>query len=179
MNDDIKNPIKISKKGITAIVVAVVLLAAIITTSIFVSVYKVKLYADIVYIFMDKEKRAEDETNRLYHIRKNANFDPKDKDATILDAFEIYFEDENGEMCYYSADDKFTYDGSDEATAGLVILIFITSGIAPLKKVGTAAAIIVPIVVVIGLIVLWYKLWSKKEDEERAKRIAKYNKKKK
>ena len=178
MNDDIKNPIKISKKRITAIIVVAVLLIAIISTSIYVSVNKVKVYSDIIYTFMDKEKLAEDDTNRLYHIRKNPEFKSKGKDATILDAFEIYFEDENGKMCYYTSGDNFPYDG-DEAGADVVILIFISSALVPLKKIGTAVAVIVPIIVIVGLIVLWYKLWSKKEDEERAKRIAKYNQKKK
>lgn len=181
MKENIKMPRKIGKKGIIAIVVAVVLAIAVLATSLYVSNNKVKVYSDVIYMLMEKEKAAEDGSGRVFHIRKNAEFNSKDKNASILDAFEIYYNDENGNEIVYKTDDMVLSD-DQEIGADLVILTFTTSAIKKfntVKSIAVIVAIVIAVLVVIGLIFLWYKIWSKKEDEEKARRLAKINQKKK
>ena len=181
MEDNKKKPLRIGKKGIAAIIVAAVLIIAVIVTSVYVSNNKIKVYSDIIYTLMDKEKLAEDGSNRLLHIRKNPEFDAKAKNATLLDAFEVYYNDESGKEYSFKADDKIMSD-DQEIGADMVILAFEASALEklnPIKSVAAKIAIVVVVIVIVGLIFLWYKIWSKKEDEEKARRLEKTNQKKK
>lgn len=175
-----KKPVKIGKKGIIAIVVAAVLIIAVTAASVYISNNSVKVYSDIVYILMDKERLAEDGSDRMFHIRKSADFNYKSENASLLDAFEVYYNDENGTEYVFTPDDKVESDGQ-EIGADLVILAFETTALDKLntiKSVAVKLAVVLVLVVIVGLIVLWYKIWSKKEDEEKARRLAKTNQKK-
>lgn len=175
MSDRIKKTHRLSKKGIIAIVIAAVLVVAVAVASVYVSNNKVKVYSDILYILMDKERPAEDNSGRIMHIRKTSDFNPKDEGVTMLDAFEIYYNDDSGKEYVFKVNDKIPSD-DQQIGADLVILAFEASALQKvntIKSVAVKAVIVIAVVAVIGLIFLWYKLWSKKEDEEKAKRIAK------
>lgn len=161
----------LNKKSKAAIIIAVIAAVIGIITAVCIA-NKTALISEITYIAMPKviDTHDYDETlDLVLYVEKNDDFDPKADEKEPLKAFKYYYYDENGEKVTLNYDDP-VFEGTDNETMVSSIFYFeVLTKLSGLRTAMTVVGIVAAVLVVIGLIVLWYILWSKKYDREKEK----------
>ena len=142
-----------------------------------------KVYTEAMYALMPKEITTTVGKDPSYEItlgvRKNPDFDAKKQSKTPLVAFEFYYYNEKGELVELGSDGSIVVDGADYGPGYLSFLVKAKENLNTVKSVASKVIIVLVILAVCGLIVVWFKVWSKKEDEKKEQRLISYGSKNK
>lgn len=169
---------KLSKK-VKIIITFIVVIAVILSGIIIVRTNETAVYTYVMYTLMPKTISAEEMHNNFdLSVRLNKNFDPKTQDSQPLEAFEYYYTDpKTGKEVVVGGTENVLING-DEVPAYLGFVIKAKMNLETIKSVLTRIAIVLVVILIAGVIVIWFKVWSKKEDEQKA-RLYKNSKNKK
>lgn len=174
-----KIKIKLTKK-IKALIAVIVAVVVIIAGVIVVQMNETAVSTYVLYALMPKTLKAE-EINTDYDIsvRLSKDFDPKTDDMQPLEAFEYYYTDpETGEEVVIGGTETTEIDGNDVPVyLGFVIKAGMNRN--TIKDVMAKVGIVLVILLIAGAIVVWFKIWSKKEDEKKIAFKNNHKKKKK
>lgn len=161
---------EITKKRIKKIIVAVVVIAVVISGIFVFKAYKTKINYRFLYSVMPDSIQVDvDEDTRItVYKRLNADYDSrKDDDMNFM---EFYYNDENGEEVVIEGSGQIVYNGENQGLAFIGFSFAATDNIEKAKSIATTVGVIVGLLVTAGLIVLWFFIWSKKQDEEKEKK---------
>lgn len=176
MTDSLETEVKKDKKfkwtkgkkiacSVSAVIVVIALLL----------VNYMAIYTNIVYILMPKSlEPVIDGKTVTFYVYKNRDFNQfKDRD-TPLKAFCYYYYDENGDRVDLDYDG--VYKSGDESFSPSVWFMLSTqSNLSTVKEKFNSALPFIIIALIIVVILLWFRSWSKRED---AKKEAIYGPKK-
>lgn len=179
-----KPVIKLTKKA-KAIIALLVALAVIVTGIIVVKVNDEAIYNELVYIVMPKTIRAEEMQDDPdfhidfdIHVRKNKDYDIKTQSQQPLEAYEYYYIDpETNEEVVVKGTEEIEVDGN-KIGPYLLFLIKAKENEDKIKSVATKSAWVLGPIAGVALIIVWFLIWSKKEDEQKARMANKNNNKK-
>lgn len=163
-----------SKKAkiITAIV-SVFLVLAVIVGIAATAVNKESLSASLMYSLMPKELEGEFENDKgelykiTFYLRKNPNYDSK-TDSDVMNAFEVYYYDDNGEEVNLGS--TGAYEASNQTVNPLILFIYKAGEqLDDIKKDVKLGVGIFIAVLIFALIVIWFIVFCKQEDANKAK----------
>ncbi len=161
-NTEVKTVPAVNKKRwITLGVVFAVILALLAGSLIYVVNNQNAVASQVMYMFMPKSYTDHDNGNEIvFYIEKNKDYNP-DKDVP-LEAYKVYYYDKDGKRVdtyqgHYKTATKTIY-------AEIAFLLMARRNINTFKNYAKIVFAVLGVVLVVGLIILWYKLWSKKQD---------------
>lgn len=116
-----------------------------------------------------------------YFVEYNDEFDPKADIENPLKAYAYYYYDENGERVDMGPDAVYIDPNGKENSLDTAFVLGIAETLEKINKVFPKIITVIVIVAIVGLIVLWFFKWSKKQDMEKEKKYGnnKQNKSKK
>lgn len=168
--------INLSKKMkiLIATLVSFVIVVAVIATVY--SLNSVAINNRILYMFMPKTITAEEmETNYDLHVRMNDDYDSKRQASQPLEAYEYYYTDpETNETVVIKGTENAVIN-DDEIPVYLGFLLRAKMNMNTFGDIVQKVFIVLAVLVVFGLIVLWFKSWSRREDEAKAQIYGKKN----
>lgn len=171
-----------NKKKLIAGIVVGVFAVLMIATALIIKFNQTAVYTQVLYTFMNKSETVvineEKNTELTLYIRKNPNYDAKTNEKMPLEAFDVYYYDKDGKEVDVGTG-SFVYDGEECAMPCLGFLIKAVQNLNTAKEILKKVLIVLAVIAVVALIVVWYKVWSKHEDEEKAKRLLKTTQSKK
>lgn len=132
----------------------------------------------VLYMFMPKTITASEiNTNYDLGVRLNEDYDAKKQKSQPLEAFEYYYTDpETGKEVVVKGADNAKINGED-VPIYLGFLIRAKTNMNSFKSIlSKVLLVVVPVLIAVG-IVLWFKAWSKKQDEEKQMKYKSNNKK--
>lgn len=176
MKEKIKN---LTKKQKTTIGVVSGIVVAIIAIIAVLSANSTWVYTNAIYALMPKTIEDVRDVGELkMGVVKKKNVDMKLVEKQPLEAFSYYYYDLDGNKIEVDSTDSFMF-GEEKITPSAIFAIAVYKNFAQLKdNLLKAVLIAVPILAVIG-IVIWFFVWSRKDDEEKAKAYKNKNKNKK
>lgn len=169
------------KKKIKLISIAAAVAAVIIAGIIALSVNYTRIQIDVMYKLMpDYIDGSFDDVNpvRVYK-RRNPDFDYKTQKDDPLAAYEFYFYDEDGEEVSVVGGEVLEIDGEEIGMLYGDFLPQLLENWGKLQNKLIITGVIAAIVIITGLIILWFVLWSKKQDAQKAKKYGNKPSKKK
>ena len=167
------------KKILIPIAVILVLLLSLV---VIIKTSGITILMKVAYSAMPESYVAETQDGTIeYFIEYNKGFKPDDEFNNLQEAYNFYYYDENSNRVDVEANDTFT---DSDGNAVPIIACFsqdMFSGLENAKKVFSVVAKVLIAVLIIGLIVLWFFKWSKKQDLEKEMKYGnnKHNKNKK
>ncbi|MCM1285239.1 MAG: hypothetical protein NC213_06825 [Acetobacter sp.] len=171
-----------NKKKLIACIVVSVFVVLIIAMALFVKFNQTAVYNQVLYTFMTKSETVvineEKNTELTLYIRKNPDYDVKKNEKMPLEAFDVYYFDKDGKEVDIGTG-SLIYEGEDCGIPCLGFLLKAVQKLNTVKNVLVKVLIAFAVVAVIALIFIWYIIWSKHEDEEKAKRLSKTTQSKK
>lgn len=161
---------KIGKKAKALIITAVVIFAVIVV-SIVVKANETYIYSRGLYLLMPKSVTIEVEDKSYeFYARINEDFNAKEQKSAPLEAYEYYCTDpDTGEEILVSGTDNVELNGEYKQVF-LSFLIDAKIRLDTIKSVVSKCFAVLIVVAIVALIVVWYKVWAKKEDEAKAKK---------
>ncbi len=178
MKNKVKKPMSEKTKK-TLIVLSAILAVIIVLLTVYLT-NKVEIQARVVYMLMPDSAMgmmdgSDEETE--FFVEFNNDFDGKNDD--MLEAFSYYYYDDDGNRVDLGPGGTIIYEGEETS-------LFYAFAIDLIKNASTAvniikkAAVVIVVVVVVALLILWFVLWSKRQDREKAEKYGeKPNKNKK
>lgn len=162
---------KLSKKTKIAIasIVSICVVAIVIAVVYFTNSVTINNY--VVYMFMPKTITAEEmNTNYDLHVRMNKDYDPVVQENEPLEAYEYYYTDpQSGEMVVVKGGTNAVINGED-VPIYLGFLLKARMNMNTFSYVVKYVAVVIALVLVAVGIVLWFKSWSRREDEAKARK---------
>lgn len=166
---------KISKKGKILIAVAVLLLAVVITSVVVISTNQTYFSTRITYALMPKSLVAETKAGDVeFFVRLNDDYDANAQSSTPLQAFEYYYYDKDGKEIDLGPDGYYDDEG-EQLSMSLIFSYKAGEKLATLKSVLSKVGWVLATVVFVGLIVIWFFVWSKKQDMEKEQKYGNKN----
>lgn len=168
---------KNKKKKIKIISIAAAVLAVIILLNSLIAVNLFRIESELLYYVMPDsiEMDLSDGSTIEVFKRKNKNYDYKTQKDSPLAAYQFYCYDENGNELSVDGDKPLVINEETQAAPGIMFIVNSADKVNQVKKVATIVILLVTAVVIIGLIILWYKIWSKKQDEEKERKYGNKN----
>lgn len=149
------------KRWITLGVVFAVILALLAGSLIYVVNNQNAVASQVMYMFMPKSYTDHDNGNEIvFYIEKNKDYNP-DKDVP-LEAYKVYYFDKDGKRVdtyqgHYKTSTKTIY-------AEIAFLLLARQNINTFKNYAKIVLAVLAVLLAVGAIILWYKLWNKKQD---------------
>lgn len=157
---------KIKIASIAAAVVAVIVAAVAVISS-----FNLEIQYSILYSMMPDyvERTVNDDIPIKIYKRKNPDYEYSKEtfEENPMNKYEFYYYDDGGNEVVINGGDKLIYEGKDN---GAVFVSFIPGAMEKLAGVKKAVQIVSAIIItalIVGLIVLWFFRWSKKQDKEK------------
>lgn len=174
-----KRKSKLSKK-VKILITLIVLAAVILSGVILVKTNETRVYTYGLYTLMPKTITAEEMgTDYDLSVRFNKDYDYKVQETVPLEAFEYYYTDsKTGEEVVIKGTEQSVIAGV-EISPYVMFLIKAKMNLDTLKSVLAKVAWAAAVVIVVTVIVLWYKAWSKQQDREKDKKYINKDKKRK
>ncbi|MCM1114457.1 MAG: hypothetical protein NC397_03075 [Clostridium sp.] len=159
---------KSKKKKIIAFSVAGVIIVAAV---ILISVFQNAIYSQGLYTLMPKSQVStlSDGSEVTVYVKQNPDYNPMGS-APPLEAFEFYYIDENGNEVNIEDAEGFEYNISDYQTA---FVLFAGQKMQTIKSVATPIIVVLVVAILAVCIFLWFKSWSRRQDEEKARKYKK------
>lgn len=168
----------LSKKNKIAISVIAVILALVTVLGITFKANENLFVAKFMYALMPETYEITDDNGTtLYELYVDFNNDFDAKNDDLMQAFSYSYYDENGNLIDLGPNGKLNYEGEDQEIS-LLFMLKLVENFGTFKKTITKVVWCIVPVVLIGLIVLWFVLWSRKEDREKEAKYAAQNKNK-
>lgn len=166
--ENIKN--KMSKK-VKLIITFIVLIAVVISGIIIVKSNQNYFYTRALYMLMPKTITGQEMgTDYDLSVGLNGEYDAKKKSSYPLEAFEYYYTDpQTGEDKVVKGTENASING-EEVPVYLGFLIEAKTNLENLKSVLSKTAIVLVLIIIVGGIILWYKVWSKKEEQQKERK---------
>lgn len=160
------------KKTVKKMIVIAVLIIAVLAGIIAISVNKMQIQSDLIYLVMPDSITPEESSDFPYTIykQKNDNYDADQNPNEPLDALKFYYYNEKGEKIVIDGEDTIEYNGEDYGSPYIAFILNSVDTINNIKKAVSVVLVIIVILIIVGLIFLWYKRWSKKQDMEKEKK---------
>lgn len=166
---------KISKKGKILISVAVALIAVVIAGTVIFLTNQTYFSTRITYALMPKSLVAETKAGDVeFFVRLNDEYDDKEQSSTPLQAFEYYYYDKDGKEIDLGPDGYYDDDG-EQLSMSLIFSYKAGEKLAAVKSVLKTIGWVLAAVVFVGLIVIWFFVWSKKQDMEKEQKYGNKN----
>lgn len=153
--------------------VGIIILTVVAVIGIIIAVCaanKTALTAKFTYAFMPKVIDTSDYDSNLdlvLYVEKNKDFDAKKDAGEPLKAFKYYYYDDNEEKVSLNYDDLVFKGTDNEMMACAQFYYEAAEGLSSFLKVVKIIAAVLAVLLVIGGLVLWFILWSKKYDKEK------------
>lgn len=160
------------KKTVKKMIVIAVLIIAVLAGIIAINVNKNQIQADLIYAIMPDSVDLKENNGFPYILYKqeNKDFDFKEDIDEPMNAIQFYYYDDDGEKVVVNGADMIEYNGEDYGSPYVAFMLNSVDNINGIKKAVTIVAVIIIILFIVGLIFLWYKIWSKKQDMEKEKK---------
>ncbi len=162
-----KNKLSKNTKAVIIILTVVAVVGVIIAVC---AANKTALTSELTYAFMPKVIDTSDYDSNLdlvLYVEKNKDFDAKKDAKEPLKAFKYYYYDDNEEKVSLNYDDV-VFEGTDnEMMACAQFYYEAAEGLSSFLRVVKIIAAVLAVLLVIGGLVLWFILWSKKYDKEK------------
>ena len=167
------------KKKLKKIIVAVVIIAVVLTGIFVIKAHKIEITYRLLYQMMPDQYEAtlSDETKFPVYKRINDDYDSK-KDKEI-DFMEFYYYDENGNEVVVGAADELIRNDENLGSPYFAFMLGSTDKIEKVKTTVTIIGVVIGIVIIAALIVFWFFRWSKKQDKEKEEKYGNNKNKKK
>lgn len=165
----------LSKKKKKIIIAITAVTAVIAAFAVIVAANYTFFSTRVIYALMPKSTIAETDSGSVeYHIRLKDSYDSKEVENNPMLAFEYYTYDENGEKIYLDSDASYSADGMDTPVFYLFGFRLIEK-IGPMKSTATTVLWVLAAAAVVVMIVVWYILWARKEDAQKAEKYKNQN----
>lgn len=170
-DDEVK--ITLSKKT-KKIIVTCVVVAVVIALLAVLFMFRYSIYSSAVYHFMPKELTAtmdngtDTQKDITFYAYKVKGYNPV-KDKNTLNAFGFYYYDDNGKKVDLGSEGVYESAGGQKFTPNTFFLMKASKNFNTFKDKYSWVIPIVIFVVLAIIIVLWFKSWSRREDERKAK----------
>lgn len=162
-----KNAGKLKKILIPIAAIILVLFSAILI----IKANDVAIVTKAMYSLMPESYIAETQDGNVeYFVEYNKDFNPKTDRDNALKAFEYYYYDEDGNKVELGPDGTYLSTTGEEVSLDMVFAVNIGEKFSKIQKVISVIVKVFFVVLFIGLIVLWFFKWSKKQDMEKEKK---------
>lgn len=168
---------KSNNKKIKIMLILAAVLAVIIAASVVISIHSEQIKCEAMYHMMPDsvEGNFDDGTPVKVFKGKNDSYSYKEDKGNPLAYYEFTVVDDKGNEYIVKGDASLVVDGEE---IGNVYPEFLPKTMETWSKVQSKiaiAAVIAAMIIIIGLIVLWFKIWSKKQDEEKERKYGNKN----
>lgn len=170
---------KLTKK-MKVLIASIVVILLIAVTAIVYFTNSVAINNYVLYMFMPKTITGEQmDTNYDLHVRLNEKYDADTQSNQPLEAYEYYYTDpQSGEEVVITGAKDAEING-EKVPIYLGFLIEAKNNLDTFTSIfSKVIAVLVVVLIAVG-IVLWYKSWSRREDEAKAKTYKANNRAKK
>lgn len=160
----------VKKKRTKKITVAVLVIVVVIGGIIAVALNRDLIESRLLYMVMPDHIDAtvnEDIPLTLYK-RLNTDFDPKEDEAIYF--MEFYYYDKDGNEVSIPGNGKLIYEGVDNGSPYAYFFIKSIDNINHIKSIAKIVGAVIAVLLAVGLILLWFFLWSKRQDAEKEKK---------
>ena len=159
-----KNTKKLKKILIPIAVIILVLFSALMI----IRANSTAIVTKAMYSLMPESYVAETQDGEVeYFVEYSKTFNPKTDGENALNAFEYYCYDENGNKVELGPDATFINDSGNEISLDMMFSSSMGEKISKIQKVFSVVVKVFFVVLFVGLIVLWFFKWSKKQDLEK------------
>lgn len=163
----------LSKKAKKTIIILSSIIGVLLILLIGYKVNETYINARLLYALMPESGVAMmDDKEVEFYVEFNKDFDSKNDN--VLEAYSYYYYDDEGNRVDLGPNGTVLYEG-EEAPLFYAFMIDTMKTAGNVRNVLLKVVAVVAVIAVIGLLVLWFVLWSKKQDAEKA---AKYGNKK-
>lgn len=162
--------VKLNKKSKAVIIILSVVAVVGIVISLCV-LNKTAITTKLTYAFMPKVidmSEYDSSLDLVLYVEKNDEFNAKKDAKEPLKACKYYYYDENGEKVTLNYDDPIFVGTDNEGMVCIPFYLEATKGLNSLVTGIKITAVVIGVLIVIGAIILWFILWSKKYDREKA-----------
>lgn len=169
---------KLTKKQKTTIGIVSGVIVAIIAIVAILAANSTWIYTNAIYALMPKTIEDVRDIGELkMGVVKKKNVDMKLVEKQPLEAFSYYYYDLDGNKIEVDSTESFMF-GEEKITPSAIFAIGVYKNYAQFKdNLQKSVLIAIPILAVIG-IVIWFIVWSRKEDEAKEKAYKNKNNKK-
>lgn len=169
---------EISPKRKKSIIISAVILIIAAVASIFTAVNYDKLYIRTVYFIIPKSVVTTTNNGDMeFHLELKDDFSVQAKNKDPFGAFNYFYYDKDGNRIDIDESGAY-FDGKDEISMSILFGFKLAEKFAKIKSVATKVFWATAAVAFVSAIVIWFVVWSKKQDEEKEKRYKNSQKKK-
>ncbi|MDE5984899.1 MAG: hypothetical protein K2H13_06580 [Eubacterium sp.] len=168
---------KNKKKKIKIISILAAILVVIIVLSSVIAANQFRIKSELLYYVMPDSIEMELNNDSMLELykRKNENYDYKTQKDNPLAAFEFYYYDENGDEVVVNGDNPIMIDGEVQGAPTMAFILSSSDKLNHIKKVATIVSCLVILIITVALIFIWYRVWCKKQDEEKERKYGRKN----
>ncbi|MGN0521586.1 MAG: hypothetical protein ACI4IQ_02985 [Eubacterium sp.] len=168
MNNTYVNKNDKSKKKRNKIIIAVtavVLIIAVVAASIAANetAFKTKM---TMLLMPNSLTTVLDDKEITFYVRENKEFNAKTDESQPLSAFEFYYYDDDNNEVNLGSDGAYKTE-TGKIMPSLLFLLKTNERINKIKSAVPAVIAVAAVIVVAILIVLWYKSWCKRQENEK------------
>lgn len=181
MKSSVANDIKLKKNPkFVKLLVIILLLFAIIASFVVIKQNETEIYTKVIYTIMPKSISSNNDNYDVdFYIELNDDFDFNDNTASPLDAFNYrYIDPDSGKEVLIEGTENAVINGNN-VQVYLGFVIELQNRINEIKNIVIRVILALFSIAIVAGIVVWYKVWSKKEDEAKAKKYKAKNRAKK
>lgn len=169
--------INLSKKQRNIIITFAVIIAVAITGLIVFKANQIYFTTKLMYAFMPQSYVAECEDGNIeFFVEYNKDYNVKESNNDPLQAFSYYYFDKNGERIDLGIDGGYDFYGTgDKGPLSVAFMYLMSQRVGTFKSIVTKVMLALAAVAIVALIVVWFIVWSRKEDRQK---LEKYGEKK-
>lgn len=160
---------KINTKKLKKILIPIgIILVVFLSMFLIIRANSNAILTRLVYSAMPESHVVETQDGTFeYFVEYNEDFDPKEDSENPLQAYTYYYYDDNGQKVDMGPDAVYYDADGNENSLDMVFVLRIMEKLEKIEKVLPKVMWTLIVVAIVGLLVLWFFRWSKKQDLEK------------